>query len=64
VKLIDALLARSTPPEVVKPGPWKAVQPFPGHESWQPFIDQVTAKRDKEWIAALAAAGVAVKEGT
>ena len=59
---IDAILARSSPPEVVKPGPWEAVQPFPGYPSWQPFMDQVTANRDKEWIAAIAAAGGAVKE--
>jgi hypothetical protein len=59
---LDALLARSSSPEVVKPGPWKAVETSPGERSWQPFMDQVTAIRDSEWLAAIAAAGVAVKE--
>jgi hypothetical protein len=62
IKAVHGLLARSSTPEVVRPGPWKAVQPFPGYLSWQPFLDQVTANRDKEWLASLAAAGVAVKE--
>jgi len=61
-KVFRNLLARSSPPEVVKPGPWKAVQPFPGYPSWQPFLDQFIANRDKEWLAALVAAGLPVKE--
>jgi hypothetical protein len=59
---LENILARSSPPEVVKPCWWKSVNPLPGYPSWQPFMDQVTANRDKEWIAALAAIGVAVKE--
>jgi len=46
---LDTILSRSTPPEVVKP-----------------FVDPALARivygRDSEWLAALAAAGVAVKE--
>jgi hypothetical protein len=47
--ILAAILARSTPPEVVLP-----------------FVDPALARmvygRDSEWLAALAAAGVAVKE--
>jgi hypothetical protein len=49
------ILARSTPPEVVKPGRWRD-DLYDG--------DQIVVgdQRDAEWLAALAAAGVAVKE--
>ena len=55
---IRNLLARSSPPEVVLPGPWKDPG-GPGHPqvSWQPFLDTVTSRRDAEWLAALAAEG-------
>jgi len=49
VKTVDSLLARSTPPEVVLPCSWKTIQG-----------ELVCLHR--EVIAALAAAGVAVKE--
>ena len=60
---IRNLLARSSPPEVALPGQWKDAG-GPGHPqvSWQPFLDTVTGRRDAEWLAALAAAGVTVKE--
>jgi hypothetical protein len=49
IVMIDALLARSSPPEVVKP-------------FVDPALPRIVYGRDSEWIAALAAAGVAVKE--
>jgi hypothetical protein len=53
VKLFRSILARSSPPEVVKP------QGLGG-----PKLDQETTiqRRDRQWIKALAAIGVAVKE--
>jgi hypothetical protein len=51
VRMFDAILARSTPPEVVLPQKWGYVG-----------RDVVVVK--SEVIAALAAAGVAVKEAT
>jgi hypothetical protein len=62
-KTLTDLLARSSPPEVVRPGPWKDAG-GPGHPqvSWQPFLDTVTGRRDAEWLAAIADAGVPVKE--
>jgi hypothetical protein len=45
------LLARSSPPEVVKPGTQVRYHSM-----------SVDDQRDAQWIAALAAAGVAVKE--
>jgi hypothetical protein len=51
--MLRNLLARSSPPEVVKPTLNLAASPT--------YID-VSQHRDAEWIAALAAAGVAVKE--
>jgi hypothetical protein len=59
---IESLLARSSPPEVVKPGVWKVRNDPQTTMTWQPFLDDVVAKRDSEWLAALAASGVAVKE--
>ena len=52
LKMIDALLARSTPPEVVRPGTQVRYHRL-----------SVEEQRDDQWLAALAAAGVAVKEG-
>ena len=49
---LDHLLARSTPPEVVRPG-----KPLTRR-----YGDDTIANRDGQWIAALAAAGVTVKE--
>jgi len=61
--IATALLARSSPPEVVKPGPWKIAPEFLALGlNWRQFVDDYNQKRDSEWIAALAAAGVAVKE--
>ena len=50
VKAMESLLARSSPPEVVRPKRWEDMRSVIGDE------------RDAEWFAALAAAGVAVKE--
>ncbi len=52
---IEWLLARSTPPEVVKPGRWR---------DYLYDRDQIVVgdQRDAEWLAALAAAGVEVAE--
>jgi len=47
---LDALLARSSPPDVVKP------------KRWDDMRSTIGDQRDAEWVAALAAAGVAVKE--
>jgi hypothetical protein len=55
--VLTALLARSTPPEVVRVPLWKSK-----NSQHQPFMEELMARRDAEWIAALAAAGVAVKE--
>ena len=51
---IDEILARSTPPEVVKPS-------LPVAEKWDTITD-LMAIWNGRWIAALAAAGVTVKE--
>ena len=51
VKFLDALLARSSPPEVVRPGTQVRYHRL-----------SVEEQRDDQWLAALAAAGVAVKE--
>jgi hypothetical protein len=59
---LKSFLARSSPPEVVKPGVWRVRNDPQTTMTWQPFLDDVVAKRDAEWIAAHAAAGVAVKE--
>jgi hypothetical protein len=55
--VLTALLARSTPPEVVRVPLWRSK-----NSQHQPFMEELMARRDAEWIAALAAAGVAVKE--
>jgi len=61
--IAKGLLARSTPPEVVKPGPWKIAPEFLALGlKWRQFIDDYNQQRDSEWIAAIAVAGVAVKE--
>jgi hypothetical protein len=54
---LRSVLARSTPPEVVRVPFWKSK-----NSQHQPFMEELMARRDAEWIAALAAAGVAVKE--
>ena len=51
-RMMKQILARSTPPEVVKPGPQVRYHSM-----------SVEDQRDAQWLAALAAAGVAVKEG-
>ena len=50
LKMIDALLARSTPPEVVRPGTQVRYHRL-----------SVEEQRDDQWLAALAAAGVTVE---
>jgi hypothetical protein len=52
VKLIDAILARSSPPEVVRPKRWDDMRSVIGDQ------------RDADWLAALATAGVSWKETT
>ena len=55
-QLVDActdLLARSSPPEVVQPAVNRAAAPA--------YVE-IVERRDAEWLAALAAAGVTVKE--
>jgi hypothetical protein len=60
--IAKALLARSSPPEVVLPESWTLwIEQFVGPVV-EPFLDDVLSKRDAEWRAALAAAGVALKE--
>lgn len=49
---VRRLLARSTPPEVVLPGDSDRFR----------YGDDAIANRDRQWLAALAAAGVTVKE--
>jgi hypothetical protein len=56
-EIVAKLLARSTPPEVVRVPFWKSK-----NSQHQPFMEELMARRDAEWLAALAAAGVAVKE--
>jgi hypothetical protein len=53
--MLKQILARSTPPKVKKPGRWRD-DLYDG--------DQIVVgdQRDAEWLAALAAAGVAVEE--
>jgi hypothetical protein len=50
IKAVKSLLARSTSPEVVRPERWTDMRVVIGNQ------------RDAQWIAAIAAAGVAVKE--
>ena len=50
VVTLDALLARSSPPEVVRP------------KRWSDMRSVIADQRDADWLAALAAAGVKVKE--
>jgi hypothetical protein len=54
-RMLKQILARSTPPKVKKPGRWRD-DLYDG--------DQIVVgdQRDAEWLAALAAAGVAVEE--
>ena len=49
-RVIHALLARSSPPEVVRPKWWEDIRSVIGDQ------------RDADWLAALAGAGVTVKE--
>jgi hypothetical protein len=53
--IIRSLLARSTPPKVVKPDRWR-------DDIYDGDRIVVGDQRDAEWLAALAAAGVEVKE--
>jgi hypothetical protein len=60
--IAKGLLARSSPPEVVLPESWTLwIEQFVGPVV-EPFLDDVLSKRDAEWLAALATAGMAVKE--
>ena len=57
-RVCHALLARSSPPEVVLPKRLEAVRPKRLEDMRSVIVDQ----RDAEWLAALAAAGVTWKE--
>jgi hypothetical protein len=60
---VESILARSSPPEVVKPGPWTVAPDFLAFGvNWQQFVNDYNENRDAQWIAVLAAAGVPVKE--
>jgi hypothetical protein len=48
--------------EIVPPGMWKVCNDNQTNIAWQPFLDDLFAKRDAEWIRAIAAANGRVKE--
>jgi hypothetical protein len=54
---LNALLARNSPPRVRRVAPWKSKD-----ARSEPFTEELLARRDLEWIAAIAKAGVEVSE--
>ena len=53
---------RKERPEIVPPGMWTVCNDNQTNIAWQPFLDDLFAKRDAEWIRAIAAANGRVKE--
>ena len=53
---------REERPEIVPPGMWTVCNDQQTNRAWQPLLDDLFAKRDAEWIRAIAAADGRVKE--